>query len=855
MKPGDHVGRFEILGELGAGGMGRVFRARDPRLGREVAIKLLAERFTGNREYLHRFEHEARAASALNHPNIVTVYDTGEHDGYPWIAMELIDGQSLRDLVAKGFPSMRRLVHIATQVAEGLAAAHEKGITHRDLKPENIIVTPHGLAKILDFGLAKQNATNAGHDQTTIDASLATGSGHVVGTLSYMSPEQARGWPVDYRSDQFSFGTIVYEMLAGQRPFRGASHADVLSAILSREPEQLNRVQPRVPPALTRLVLRCLAKDPDVRFASTRDLAQELASVRDHMTEAGSVVTGWSFAMQPPTRRRALAAAAVIGLAVAAGGFWLARRTTSAPARTEAVTAGKRVVVLPFRNLSGTTSGALIGEGFAETVSTLLASGGGVAVLPPGATEEVTGDVGSVMQRTGAQVVVRGSLQFQGTRVRATWAVLEADGRQVSAGTVDGSTARLLDLQDDVARQTAGALGLAETAPAPRGVEPEFPEDRYLQALGHLRRYENEAEVDAAVRILEDLGESGLVQAALARACLAKRTITGDRSWAERAIEASGRAARLEPGLAQVQETRGRIELLLGRPDAAADAFRQALRTQPLSVEAQLGLATALNRLGRKEDAATAFRRAVEIQPGWWSTHSHLGVFQLTTGDLAGALESFRTALRLAPDNTRVLDNLGVTYQQLGRHEEAIVEYRRSIEIRPTASALSNLGTCLFVLGRTGEAVQAYERAATMNPGDATLWVNLGDALRWNGNPRERFVRAYRHAIEILETDLKLTPRDADRETSLALALARTGDHRRAKAHANAALVLDPRNAYVLFPAALVRLAAGETDPALELLSRAVEAGYPTGEVARDPELTRLRSDPRFVRIVGKQPS
>ncbi|MBK9967374.1 MAG: tetratricopeptide repeat protein [Holophagales bacterium] len=854
MKPGDRVARFEILGEAGAGGMGRVFRARDPRLGREVAIKLLAERFSGNEEYVQRFEREACAASALNHPNIVTVYDTGEHDGYPWIAMELIDGKSLRDILRKGFPSMRRLIHVAAQVADGLAAAHEKGITHRDLKPENIMVTPQGLVKILDFGLAKKAAALAGAEQTTADVSVTTEPDRIVGTLNYMSPEQARGGPVDHRSDQFSLGTILYEMLAGRRPFRGESQADVLGAILSQEPEGIARVNPRVPAPLAWLVERCLAKDRDDRYVSTRDIAHELTSIRDHMSEAGSVVTGWSLAMRPPGRRRAVVAASAIGVAVLAGGLWLARRASPGTPLPSAASAGRRVVVLPFRILSERAAGSLIGEGFAETVSALLASGGGVAVLPSGATEGVGGDLASVVQRTGAQLVVRGALQFQEERVRATWAVIEAGGRQLSAGTVDGSTTRLLDLQDDVARRTASSLGLAQAAAAPRGAEPAFAEDRYLQALGHLRRYENEAEVDAAVRILESLGDSAAIQAALARAYLAKRTITGERSWAERAIEASGRAARLEPGLAPVEETRGRIGLLLGRPDEAETAFQKALKAQPLSVEARLGLAMALNRLGRHEDAAREFRRAVEIQPGWWSTHSHLGVFQLTTGNLAAALDSFRTALGLSPDNTRVLDNLGVTLQQLGRHEEAIVEYRRSIEIRPTASALSNLGTCLFVLGRYAEAVKAYERAASMNPGDATLWVNLGDALRWNSEPRERTLRAYRHAIELLEADLALTPRDADRETSLALALARTGDYRRAKAHADAALAIDPGHAYVLYPAALVRLAAGDTGPALDLLARAVAAGYPTGEIVRDPELTPLRSDPRFVKIVGNQP-
>ncbi|MRR12740.1 tetratricopeptide repeat protein, partial [bacterium] len=411
-------------------------------------------------------------------------------------------------------------------------------------------------------------------------------------------------------------------MCAGKRPSRGASHADVLSAILSRDAAVEPGESFRVPAALALLVERCLAKEREDRYVSTRDVAHELASIRDHMTEAGSVVTGWHFAIRPPTRRRAVVAAAALGLAVVAGGLWLARRAAPVTARPEDVTAGRRVVVLPFRILSEAKSGSLVGEGFAETVSARLASGGTVAVLPAGATEGVAGDLGFVVRRTGAQVVVRGSLQFQGGRVRATWAVLQADGRQLSAGATDGSTARLLDLQDHVARQAATALGLPDGAPASRGAEPAFAEDRYLQALGHLRRYENEAEVDAAIRILEALGESGSVQAALARAYLAKRTITGDRSWAERAIDASSRAARLEPSLGPVQETRGHVELLLGRPADAAASFREALRAQPLSVEAQMGLARALHALGRKEDAAREFRRAVEVQPGWWSTHS-----------------------------------------------------------------------------------------------------------------------------------------------------------------------------------------------------------------------------------------
>jgi tetratricopeptide (TPR) repeat protein len=860
MKAGERIGRFEVLDGLGAGGMGRLLRARDPRLEREVAIKLLAERYTGSGEHLRRFEQEARAASALNHPNIVTIYEIGEHDGYPYIAMELVEGKSLRALVSEGFPSMRRLVHIAAQLSDGLAAAHEKGIVHRDLKPENVMVTRAGLVKILDFGLAKLAAGPLGTggktaDQDTADVPTAnlpvsTQTGHVLGTVGYMSPEQARGLSIDFRSDQFALGTILFEMLAGRRPFDGPSPFDTLHAIVYDEPEDLTRLNPHVPATLACLAQRCLAKDPDARFASTADLAQELAAIRDHLTEAGSRVTGWIQPMSQPARARSIAIGAAVLVAFAAGGLWLARGRSPAIAGTVAAPVARRVAVLPFRDLSGTASGGRIGEGFAETVSAHLGSGNSLAVLPAGAVDEGALDLSALAKRTGAQVVVRGSLQFEGNRVRATWAVIEPEGRHISTGSAEGSPARLLDLQDEVARRTAAALGLA---PAPTAVAggTDFAGDRYLESLGHLRRYENEASVDAAIRILEELGSAAPVQAALARAFLAKHTITGDRTWAGRAIEAGRKAAALEPSLGPVRETRGQIDLLEGRPTEAAAEFRRALEAQPNSVEAHIGLAVALERQGRTVEAERAYRRAIEIQPGWWSTWSNLGVFQLLRGNPAGALESFRKAATLSPDNTRVIDNLGIAFQQLGRYEEAIAEYQRSIAIRPTASALSNLGTCWFFLGRYGDAVSAYRRALSAQPDNGVLWLNLGDALRWNGEKTALVHQAYGRAIEVLEADLRVTPRDSDRQTSLALALARTGNHRLAKVHAGTALEIDPGSAYALYQVALVRLAGGETAPAIELIGRALEAGYPTAELQRDPELAPLRSDPRFVRLTS----
>jgi TolB-like protein len=582
VKAGDRIGRFEVVGELGEGGMGRLFRARDPRLGREVAIKLLADRFSDSREHLARFEKEARAASALNHPNLVTVFEVGEHEGHPWIGMELVEGTTLHAYLTEGSPSMRALVNVAVQIAEGLAAAHEGGIVHRDLKPENVMVTRSGLVKILDFGLAKRTRPPVEAEHSTEDHSLLTGPGHVVGTIGYMSPEQARGLDVDFRSDQFSFGAILYEMLGGRRPFRGPTPLDTLTAILDQEPEDLARLAPQVPEALARVVQRCLAKKPEGRYPSTHDLARDLAAIRERRSGSKSLSTV-PFQPGTPSRRRArrLAIPAALAVAAAAAALWFANARPPEAGEAPVIATGRRVAILPFRDLSATPAGALIGEGFAETVSARLGTGSELAVLPAIAVDGEAGDLPALFRRTGAQAVIRGSLQFEGNRVRATWAVVGADGLQVSSGSAEGSTERLLGLQDEVARRMAAALGLAPGAAGPRPASAGFAQDRFLEALGHLRRYENAAAVDAAIGILEGLGDSAVVQAALARAYLARRTITGERTWAERAIEASRKAVELDPSLAEVRETRGRVDLLLEKPAEAAAAFRRALEDRP----------------------------------------------------------------------------------------------------------------------------------------------------------------------------------------------------------------------------------------------------------------------------------
>jgi eukaryotic-like serine/threonine-protein kinase len=334
LSAGSRLGSYEVLAPLGAGGMGEVYRAKDARLGREIALKVLPTDAAGDAGRRSRFEQEARAASALAHPNIVAVYDVGESDGSVWIAMELIEGRTVRDLLASGPVPIRRSLEIGTQVAEGLAAAHAAGIVHRDLKPENLILSKDGYVKILDFGLAKleERGIAAPEGPTVSAGAPGTEPGTVMGTVGYMSPEQAAGQPVDFRSDQFSFGSILYEMATGDRAFQRKTGVETLAAILREEPKPIAERNPAAPAPLRWTIERCLAKEPDERFASTKDLARDLKSMRDHLTETSAATLTAAAAPARSRRGWVLPAAAALVLGAVLGASVLRSLGSAAPA-------------------------------------------------------------------------------------------------------------------------------------------------------------------------------------------------------------------------------------------------------------------------------------------------------------------------------------------------------------------------------------------------------------------------------------------------------------------------------------------------------------------------------------------
>jgi serine/threonine protein kinase/tetratricopeptide (TPR) repeat protein len=850
------LGRYEILRPLGAGGMGEVYVAHDPLLGRNVAIKILPERLAGDRDALARFTQEARSASALSHPNIVTIYEIGTDHGKPFIAMEYIDGRDLRTLINEGPQSNRLTVDVAAQIADGLAAAHEHSIIHRDLKPENVMVTKDGFVKILDFGLAKLLAEGDEHSQTAEYRVPSTMPGTILGTVGYMSPEQATGRRIDFRSDQFALGAMLYELATGHAAFERENAIDVMSAILHEEPPPVRDFNARAPLPLTWVIDRLLQKEPSGRYPTTRECANELKALRDRVHAEGSALDLPKPPVLTSKQRRTIGigAGTVIALLLFLAIAIVNRRQTTGPqgaAATAQQQAKSYVAVLPFRDLSGDANGQLIGDGFAETVSSRLARLPSVQLIRP-KPQDIAGsdDVQKIGRDLGVTMIVRGSMQRAGDRIRISYAIIGAQNRsQLAADTVDGAVSDLFDVQDKIVTRIASFLDPKATPQHFRTLDPNVSQQRYLEALGHLRRYDDEKSLDAAISTLEDLGTtSATVEAALGRAYLAKYVITRDPESIKKAGEYSDSAATADPLNPDVHVTLGQVTLQAGNADKAIGEFNRALQQQPNNVEAILGLAKAYDTLKQLAQAESYYKKGIELQPKYWSAYNALGVFYFVHGKYPAAAAEFQKAVQISPDNMRAYNNLGAAYQQMGRYDDAIGVYQKTIQQKPTAQAYSNLGTCYYFLGRYKESAAMFEKAVGLAPTSYFYWANLGDAYRWSIGSEHDAKNAYTHAIDLERDELRRNPKDAYIHARLAECLAKIGQTADAKAEIDKAVEMDAKNISIIFRHAMVAAIQGRAEDAASDLNRAIDGGYSRMEIDLEPEFAAARKTATYQR-------
>lgn len=836
--------------------MGVVYRALDLRLERTVALKLLSPEWTADPKRRNRFVREAKTASALNHPNIVTIHEIETADGADFIAMECVRGQTLAGLIGGNGMTLEEALRCAAQIAEGLCAAHAAGLVHRDLKPANVMVTESGLVKILDFGLAKLVSSNQPDETGETRTDIHTAVGEIVGTVAYMSPEQAQGLPVDARSDIFSFGTVLFEMLTGQLPFQGKSALDRMFGIVNKPPAPLRKIRPDVPETLARIVERALEKDPDRRYQRMDDV---LGDLRTCGGGASTVTISASPLPRRWSRRRiALAVAGLMGLLV------LAATPMLVPPRWLGRMSGeKKIAVLPFRNVGNQTSNQAFCDGIMETITSSLTQleqfQGSLWVVPASEVrrEKVT-NAQDAANALGINLVVTGSVQRDGDQVRLTANLVDAKTRrQLRSREIVRRLSELAELQDWVIQATADMLdvelhpqvrqalaGGATTAPGAY--------DLYLQAQGYLQR-RDKGDLERSLALFQHAVEQdpryARAYAGLGEAYWWLYRATKDTRWVEPARENCRRALALSDRIASVYRTLGMIENGAGNHREAVRALDRALELEPANAAACVELGGAYEAMGRPEEAEAIYRKAANLHPSDWPSLNHLGLFYYRQGRYPEAAPQFLRAIELAPENNSAHTNLGATYWMAGQYEEAARSFEKSLALRPSASAYTNLGTIYFFQKRYKEAAPLMEKATQLQPKNEDMWANLADTYACLGD-RYRAGEAYRRAVGLARERLVVNPSDAELLSSLALYSAKLGNRSEALSVITKAQSLAPGSRKVLWRSALVHELCGERESALNALAAALRGGHPLDEVSNEPALAGLRADSRFQQLI-----
>jgi len=795
--PGTRIGPYEIQAALGTGGMGEVYRAEDTRLGRHVALKFLTPTLGGGRDDRERLLHEARAASVLRSPNIAATYDIGDEDGSAFIVMEYVEGELVSARLERGPLPAREAVSIAMQVADALDEAHARGVVHRDIKSANLIVTPRGLTKVLDFGLAKRLEVGGPADADT--RLHLTGAGTLMGTVSYIAPEQALGRPVDGRADLFSLGVVLFEMLAGRLPFEGAGVTQIVDRIINHPPPPLARFVPALPRPLEGIVGRALEKDPRFRYQTAREMYLDLQAVMRALDLA---------ARAPAGRPLPVGAADPLAGALPYAG-------------------DNAVAVMTFANITREPADDWIGTGIAETVTADLKSVPGLAVIGRARVFDVVKNLSAgdlvrfddaqaieVGRRLGASFVVAGGYQRIGPTVRITAQFVEIrTGAIRRTVKVDGPIDEIFRLQDQIVYELSQGLNLA--VGAGEKAEIERAETRSVEA------YESYAR--------------GMLNLRLA-----------SRDSLERAIALLERATRQDPEYAEAWAALGLAHNLKGSflslPELQLKAIefeRRALALDPGLAAARLWLGSAYVGLGRYEEAVPEIREALRLEPDNASAHAWLArVYWIGEGRLDDGIRELEHTIDLNPDAGYSYLQLSLLYALGGRFDEAEKAARRAIDLQEqyvsgnegmqVVGAHARLGYVYYLRGRYDEAVASYERELA-------------------------FLSSSDHALRA-RTSIELNQK-------LGAAFLRKGDRARAERHFELALRAhahrvsegadDPATRYYV---AAVHALRGDTARALESLERSSErlAALNRARAPLDPDLESLRDEPRFLALVSR---
>ncbi len=722
---GRTISHYRIVSQLGEGGMGVVYEAEDTNLGRHVALKFLPPSMAGDESLLQRFQREARAASALNHPNICTIHGIEQEGSEPFIAMELLDGESLADRIRRGPIELVTLLTLAVQIVDALESAHSKGIVHRDLKPANIFITSRGQAKILDFGLAKieqRQSDGPSAMVTAVRTDELTSAGSTVGTVSYMSPEQARGLVTDARTDIFSFGTVLYQMATGMLPFPGETSAVIFESILNRDPRPVTQVNPALPEELNRILMQALEKDRDLRFQAANDLKTALKRLKRDLDSGGR------------------------------------RAAESSGSRSMASTAKREhsIAVLYFENLSGVKEDEYLRDGITEDITTELSKIKGLKTFSRAmvlAYRDKPVTAGQVGKELGASYVLAGSLRRAGARLRINTQLIDATTDfPLWSERYDREMKDVFEVQDEIAQKIAAALRITLSPQEQKALSAKPTDDLqaydlYLRGRDYARRVGRQ-DLQFALQMFENAvaldPTFALAHAGLANVC-AQQYYYFDRQqqWIERAVAATQKATVNGHGEPEIQLAEAWVEFAEGHYSESIEKIKAALSRNPDLDGGYYLLGRSLFAAGRYQDIVEIMEDALAHAGENYNTtvpiHNALGALgkkDALMNYLHREIAIYENHLKKVPEDARARVLLAGDYAVQGRFEDAQREAHTAMVLRPDDSMILYNTACVFsAMNNVDDAVIAIKKAWESGYRDSVWTRRDPDLAPLHGHP------------------------------------------------------------------------------------------------------------------------